>query len=942
MLLVSGVYAQTTDILSHFKGTNVSIQNVKVDNTGRIVIVGATSNDGVVEFNPNGTSFTYPTTAASTNISIEGFIASYTSNMVLEHFATIGNTGLTVSDNVTNFVFDASNNIYLMGDFGSSLIYYYKRYPTNVAGAFIGAGPTSGVLKINNDFTTASTNALFVKATSGNVNDKVIDLKVDASSLYITGRFETANVEFNPKDSVANPKKLTPVGLGDIFVAKYNLSDLKNVFAYKLGDVNDDRGTSLDIDNSGNIYVSGTFRGTVNMDRTSVAAALTEYGAGTTGDMYLAKYNSSFDHQWSFALGTGQLDEGFKITTDPSTGDFMVFGHFKKDAVDLELNPLGTSTQVTLTGVTTSAIMRYNTNGILTWKNLFKTNSGVVNVSDYYIKNNLVYTVGGFSTVLDAGNSKTATSMGSTDAFITLSDLATGVTNELYVFGGTALESAASVFTNSGKTYIAFRMLGNGDYDPFGSLPNLVHAGTISTALGEYSLCTKPLITTHPLTQTLCAGNSVTLSVAATSSDAMTYVWKKGIATIPTATSNSYTINPLATTDAANYTVEVTNSCGTTTSNSATLTVNPAVTAGMIGFDQVICTGSFPVPLTQTSAPTGGNGTFNYQWQISNNSGATWTDIIIASTSSTYSPPIANNSTAIDMVQQYRRRVSSSTCATVYTNSIIVTVKPNILPGVIAADQTICEGGDPAAFTQTQASSGGFGSGTYTYLWESAVSPFSTYNTISGATSTVYDVPSGLSQTTKYRRRTSSNSCQYQTTTSITITVTPAPAFSSSISGVTAVTPNQSGVSFDVPNQTCMSYNWSVPATATIVSGQGTNSIVVDFGSTGGIITVTETKSTGASNPLNLVVSTTTGTSAALSNQIVVYPNPITSEAYIQSTMTQSAVVSVCDVNGKVLKTITVSSLQEPTEFASTLPKGMYVLKIQVGDQVAMKKIIKE
>jgi hypothetical protein len=203
-------------------------------------------------------------------------------------------------------------------------------YPSIVTGAILGTMPGTFIAKINNDFTGASiANTLIIKASTGSINDKVIDFKLDATYLYATGRIESANVEFNPQDA-ANPKKLSSVGSGDIFVAKYNLSDLKNVFAYRLGAANDDFGYSIDVDNIGNIYLTGTFRGTVNMDRTNTATPLTEYAAGITGDMFLAKYNSSFDHQWSMALGTGQIDEGKKVLVDPTTRELYVLGSFKK------------------------------------------------------------------------------------------------------------------------------------------------------------------------------------------------------------------------------------------------------------------------------------------------------------------------------------------------------------------------------------------------------------------------------------------------------------------------------------------------------------------------------------------------------------------------------------------------------------------------------------
>ena len=87
-----------------------------------------------------------------------------------------------------------------------------------------------------------------------------------------------------------------------------------------------------------------------------------------------------------------------------------------------------------------------------------------------------------------------------------------------------------------------------------------------------------------------------------------------------------------------------------------------------------------------------------------------------------------------------------------------------------------------------------------------------------------------------------------------------------SISGVIHVTENATNVTYSIVNSTGSTYTWSVPPGATIVSGQGTNSIVVNFGTSSGNITVQETINGGCVNDVaslyvvvnyNVVVSQT-------------------------------------------------------------------------------------
>jgi hypothetical protein len=74
--------------------------------------------------------------------------------------------------------------------------------------------------------------------------------------------------------------------------------------------------------------------------------------------------------------------------------------------------------------------------------------------------------------------------------------------------------------------------------------------------------------------------------------------------------------------------------------------------------------------------------------------------------------------------------------------------------GTVGSDQTICSGGDPAAFTESLASTG---SGLLTYQWQSSTTNCATgFGDIGSATGTTYDPPSGLTVTTYYRRVTTS------------------------------------------------------------------------------------------------------------------------------------------------------------------------------------------
>ena len=104
-------------------------------------------------------------------------------------------------------------------------------------------------------------------------------------------------------------------------------------------------------------------------------------------------------------------------------------------------------------------------------------------------------------------------------------------------------------------------------------------AGTTTSASAMIQLSstvTTPVISTQPAAQTVNAGTTVKLSVAA-SGTSLSYQWNKDGAAIAGATGPVYTIDTVSTASAGVYTVVVTNTAGAVTSAGATLTVNASV-----------------------------------------------------------------------------------------------------------------------------------------------------------------------------------------------------------------------------------------------------------------------------------------------------------------------------------------------------------------------------
>lgn len=175
----------------------------------------------------------------------------------------------------------------------------------------------------------------------------------------------------------------------------------------------------------------------------------------------------------------------------------------------------------------------------------------------------------------------------------------------------------------------------------------------------------------------VCNGQEVLLNGSApTGGDGTnyTYSWEIKVDTGPWNLINNATdkdlIITLTTPGTVSFRRTVTSGGCTSTSNEYSIVVQPAITGNNISADQIICSGTTPALLTGP-APTGGGGTFTYQWQSSPD-GTVWTNIGGAN-------DIDYQPTALTTTTFYRRNASTLACGSlqVPSNAVKITVNPN-------------------------------------------------------------------------------------------------------------------------------------------------------------------------------------------------------------------------------------------------------------------------
>ena len=214
-----------------FGGTNNNQgESIAVDSSGNIYITGYFYE--TVDFGGGNV-----TSAGSADI----FVLKLNSSGTFQWVNTYGGTSFDFGRGIA---VDSSGNIYITG-------YFYETVDFGGGNVTSAGGPDIFVLKLNSSATFQ-----WVNTYGGSTFDVGEDITVDSSgNSYITGYFE-GTVDFGGGN-------VTSAGAADIFILKLNSSGTfqwVNIF----GGTSTDVGQGIAVDSSGNSYITGSFQGTVD------------------------------------------------------------------------------------------------------------------------------------------------------------------------------------------------------------------------------------------------------------------------------------------------------------------------------------------------------------------------------------------------------------------------------------------------------------------------------------------------------------------------------------------------------------------------------------------------------------------------------------------------------------------------------------------------------
>jgi hypothetical protein len=274
--------------------------SIKINPDGDIFMTGFYSD--TVDFDPGASVFNLNSSGAN-----DCFVARFNSDGDLEWAKSMGGVQ---SDAGSSLAIDNSDNVYITGSFNGTADFNPDTTTYNLT--------ANGELEIFVAKLDSAGNFVWANSFGGTEDDQGYSITVDENgNVYSTGYFEKT-VDFDPDTAIVF--NLTSNGnLPDAYISKLD-SDGNFEWARSFNGPASNNGNSIEVDNAGFVYTTGSFLGTVDFDPDS----LTTYNVTTIGayDIYVSKLDSSGNFVWVKQMGGTDDDQAFAILLDDSSNIF--------------------------------------------------------------------------------------------------------------------------------------------------------------------------------------------------------------------------------------------------------------------------------------------------------------------------------------------------------------------------------------------------------------------------------------------------------------------------------------------------------------------------------------------------------------------------------------------------------------------------------------------
>ena len=182
----------------------------------------------------------------------------------------------------------------------------------------------------------------------------------------------------------------------------------------KFGGTNEDRGRSVAVDSSGNIYTTGPFQVTADFDPGAGTTNLTSAGGN---DVFVSKLDSAGELVWVKQLGGTDSTDAYSVAVD-SSGNVYTTGYFSQTT---DFDPGAGTSNLVSAGSFDAFVSKLNSTGAFVWAKQF-SGTGLDQGRSVAVDSlGNVYTTGSFSGTVDfdpGGGTANLVSTGNGDVFV--------------------------------------------------------------------------------------------------------------------------------------------------------------------------------------------------------------------------------------------------------------------------------------------------------------------------------------------------------------------------------------------------------------------------------------------------------------------------------------------------------------------------------------------
>ncbi len=391
----------------------------------------------------------------------------YAADLNYDWTQTVGGTANEGGSGVTT---DSDGNVYITGYFNDTVDFD----PTDGTDSH----SSNGFYDMYISQYRADGSYGWTQTVGGGDFEQAYTVAVDKNdNVYVVGVFR-GTVDFDPTDGIDSR---TSNGGFDIFVSQYQ-TDGSYGWTQTVGGTENDYGYSLAVDDSGNIYVTGLFRGTVDFDPTS---GTDSHSSNGSGDIFISQYQTDGSYGWTQTVGGTDFDEGYSIVAD-NNGNVYIAGDFRGT---VDFDPTDGIDSRTSNGGFDIFVSQYQTDGSYGWTQTVGGAGDDYGNSVAIDDSGNIYVTGLFRGTVDfdpTSGTDSHSSNGSGDIFISQyqTDGSYGWTQTV---GGTDFDEGYSIVAdNNGNVYIAGDFRGTVDFDPTDGIDSRTSNGGFDIFVSQY------------------------------------------------------------------------------------------------------------------------------------------------------------------------------------------------------------------------------------------------------------------------------------------------------------------------------------------------------------------------------------------------------------------------------------------------------------------------